>query len=119
MAPLRVPYCLWTREGPGYVWYRSSDKDAVRVSYSKKSVKLFGVLGKDGYHIKTVKATNSTTFVEFLRDLKRICLKFALKLDNAVYHKSEMAMGFVDSTKDDILLIFLPPYTPQLNPIET
>ena len=57
--------------------------------------------------------------MEFLKDLQKTCPKFVFILDNAIYHKSEMAMEFVDSTKGDIRLIFPPPYTPQLNLIET
>ena len=103
----------------GYGWYRSNGKDTVRVGYSKKSVKMFGVLGKDGYHIKTVEATNSPAFIEFLKDLQKMYPKFVLILDNAKNHKSDAVNKFIDSTKGDIRLIFLPPYTPQLNPIET
>ena len=39
-------------------------------------------------------------------------------LDNASCHHSKTATEFVESTDGAIRLVFLPPYTPQLNPIE-
>ena len=40
-------------------------------------------------------------------------------LDNASYHKSKAVREYAESTRGDIELAFLPPYTPQLNPVET
>ena len=39
-------------------------------------------------------------------------------LDNVVYHKSGKVDRLIESTDGDIVPVFLPPYTPQLNPIE-
>ena len=44
--------------------------------------------------------------------------KFVYVLDNASCHRSEKVNRFIESTGRDIVLVFLPPYTPQLNPIE-
>ena len=44
---------------------------------------------------------------------------FYMVLDNASCHKSKTIREYVESAGDDIALEFLPPYTPQLNPIET
>ena len=40
-------------------------------------------------------------------------------LDNASCHKSKAVMEYVESAGGDVELEFLPPHTPQLNPIET
>ena len=40
-------------------------------------------------------------------------------LNSASYHKSKAVMEYVKSTGGDVELEFLPPYTPQLNPVET
>ena len=61
---------------------------------------------------KTVKATNSTTFVDFLKDLQKIYSKFVHILDNAKYHMSNTMNKFIDSTKGDIRPVFIPPYMP-------
>ena len=39
--------------------------------------------------------------------------------DNAQSHKSQIIRECPESTGGDVVLIYLPPYTPQLNPIET
>ena len=104
--------------GGGYGWRRTGGKDTVQSSHSKKSARMFGVLGKDGYLIRVVDALNSETFKDFLRYLLTAYTMFVLILDNASYHKSNTLTEFVESTKGKIKLIFLPPHTPQLNPIE-
>lgn len=40
-------------------------------------------------------------------------------VDNASYHKSHIIQKYLESTGGEVVLIYLPPYTPQLNPIET
>ena len=73
-------------------------------------------MGTDGYRIRITDAINSETFIEFLQDLLKTCPKFVMILDSVSCHKSKMATEFVESTDGDIRLVFLPPYTPQLNP---
>ena len=58
-------------------------------------------------------------FQGFLEWIRRDHPKFYMVLDNASCHKSKMIREYVESAGDDITLEFLPPYTPQLNPIET
>jgi transposase len=38
--------------------------------------------------------------------------------DNATSHKSRLIREYLESTGGDVVLMYLPPYTPQLNPIE-
>ena len=102
----------------GYAWRRRGGDDTVNVSFSKATVKMFGALGEGGHHIQVTDALNSDNFIDFLKSLLEIYPKFALVLDNASCHKSVKVNGFVESTGGDIVLIFLPPYTPQLSPIE-
>ena len=79
---------------------------------------MFGALGKDGFYMRLADTLNSETFIEFLKELRWAYSKFAMILDNAGYHKSLVVSRFTGSTGGDIKLIYLPPYTPQLNPIE-
>ena len=94
-------------------------KEEIVDDFPKITTKVFGVLGKDFLHVKTVNATNSDTFIEFLEDLCHKYTKILFILDNASYHKSKMVREYQDSiTSGNIKMLFLPPYTPQLNPIE-
>ena len=107
---------IWS--GVGYGWRPAGRHDTVRHGFSKKSVRLFGSLGTDGYRIRTTDAINSETFIAFLQEMLKAYPKFVMILDNASCHKSKMVAEFVESTDGAIRLVFLPPYTPQLNPIE-
>jgi len=40
-------------------------------------------------------------------------------LDNAQYHKAKELQSYMEEIKDRLELLFLPPYSPDLNPIET
>ena len=102
--------------GGGYVWRRTGRRNTVKTTFSRQSVKMFGALGKDGFCIRPADALNSETLIEFLKELRQIYPKFAMMLDNAGCHKSLVVSRFTGSTGGDIKLIYLPPYTPQLNP---
>ena len=64
-------------------------------------------------------SANSGAFLQFLEEIRRDHPRLYMVLDNASYHKSKAVMGYVESAAGDVELEFLPPYTPQLNPVET
>ena len=59
------------------------------------------------------------TFREFLEEIRRDHPQFYMVPDNASYHKSKAVKEYVESIGGDVGLEFLPPYTPQLSPVET
>ncbi len=102
----------------GYGWRPVGGGNTVSTTFSIKSSRMFGALSSDRIHVKDVEYTNSETFKDFLTDMRQTYGKFVMILDNASYHRTDTVKDFVNDTKGDIRLIFLPPYTPQLNPIE-
>ena len=56
--------------------------------------------------------------MEFLKELRQEYSRLIILLDNASYHRYKAVNEFVKSTCGEIKLAYLPPYTPQLNPIE-
>jgi transposase len=57
------------------------------------------------------------SFLEFV--LKEYEGKFVVMVtDNARIHRSEKVQGFLRQNAGRILLMYLPPYSPNLNPIE-
>ena len=103
---------------PRYGWRQAKSRDEVRTGFSTKAVRLFGALGQDRIHVKAVERTNSETFMEFLKELRQEYGRLVILLDNASYHRYRAVNEFVKSTCGEIKLAYLPPYTPQLNPIE-
>jgi transposase len=63
---------------------------------------------------------NSTTFKKHLRKVVKAFngKKIILILDNVRYHHAKKLAPFLEKHKDHLELLFLPPYCPDLNPIE-
>ncbi|MEY6434302.1 IS630 family transposase, partial [Thioalkalicoccus limnaeus] len=62
---------------------------------------------------------DSKRFIAFLKKLRKDAGKPILVItDNARYHHSRETQRFVAQQEDDILLAFLPAYSPELNPDE-
>ena len=76
---------------------------------------------RDSITWTTAKTKNSATFISFLEELlvkqyptKRV----VLVMDNASYHKSASALAALSLFEHRIMVIWLPPYCSDLNPIE-
>ena len=106
-------------QNPAYGWRPTGGREQVRTSFSRESVRIFGAMSQDELRIKIVESTNSETFQEFLEEIRRDRPRLFMVLDNASYHKSKAVREYVESAGGDVELEFLPPYTPQLNPVET
>ena len=106
------------RSDGGCGWRPTNGHDTTKTNYSRQSASVFGVPGSDSLHIRTVDTCNSKTLKWFLRMMLRIYTKILLILDNAPYRKPGTVTGFVKANEDRLRLVFLPAYTPQLNPIE-
>ena len=106
-------------QNPAYGWRPTGRREQVRASFSRESVRIFGAMSQDELRIKIVESTNSGTFREFLEEIRRDHPQFYMVPDNASYHKSKAVREYVESIGGDVGLEFLPPYTPQLSPVET
>ena len=63
------------------------------------------------------------TAVEFLRFLNTVVARYAgeklvIVLDNARIHHAKLIQPFLEEHRDHLTMMFLPPYSPQLNLIE-
>jgi transposase len=71
------------------------------------------------YTMDTVK--NSETFIAFLEHLLDHCYptqSLVLVMDNAPYHRSRAVQAMLSLYSHRVLVFWLPPYCPTLNPIE-
>lgn len=106
------------------MWVPPEEKDPViQHAPTRKSVALFGAvnLAQGKMHALFSEPFNGETFVLFLATLlrRRACgRKLALILDNASYHKSTEVKDFAQEHAKVLTLIYLPPYSPDLNPVE-
>ena len=106
-------------QNPAYWRRRAGGCEETKTSFSRRAVRIFGAMSEDELRIKVVDSTNSQTFREFLGEIRRDHPRLFMVLDNASHHKSKAVREYVESTGGDVELEFLPPYTPQLNPVET
>jgi transposase len=89
----------------------------------RKRQSILGVLSLFAATVLTglVDRVNSSVFIGFLKALlKRYghLQKIYLVIDNASSHRAKKVKVFLESVKDKLEVIFLPPYSPKLNPIE-
>jgi len=71
--------------------------------------------------IQEVEKFNADTFKQYLEtilDKAKSENKILLVLDNARYHNAKKLKDYIESIKDRLELIFLPLYSPEINPIE-
>ena len=90
---------------------------------TRKSVALFGAVNLQGgqmmAHFNPMFEAQS--FLAFLQGLLRRRArgrKMMLITDNAAYHRARGLAGWLRQHRDVLELLFLPPYSPELNPIE-
>lgn len=105
-----------------YGWIRKGQDKAIETSGSRTRLNLMGALnineiGKTIIH--EYETINSETVVSFLcaiREHYPIATRAHIILDGAGYHRSQRVKE--EASKLNIELHYLPPYSPNLNPIE-
>lgn len=106
------------------MWFAPEDKDPMLLhAPTKKSMSLFGVVNANTGQMTTMitKVFNAKTFLKFLKKVlktRRRGKKLIMVLDNARYHHAIILKSWLLANRDKIRLMFLPPYSPDLNSIE-
>lgn len=104
-------------------WYLKGLKNTVDCPVTKEKVGVSGALNSRNGRVHSLifDGCDSNTFIYYLGSLLeeyKEGKKIALVLDNASSHKSKLVKEFVASVNDRLELIYLPPYSPDLNPVE-
>jgi len=106
------------------MWVPPEEKDPILLhAPTRKSISVFGAVRIDTGRLLTRSFAifNAMTFFEFLKYLlERTYRKRVIHmiLDNSRYHHAKLLQPWLDEHKGEIVLEFLPPYSPELNPIE-
>ena len=108
------------------MWIPPEVKEPVLLHHpTRKSVGYFGAVrlgdGKFVYR-REDGSFNAESFFSFLKYLRRISShsnrKVVLIIDNVRYHHACLHVGWRQKCQEKLLLEFMPPYSPELNPIE-
>jgi len=106
------------------MWVPPEDVDPVVLhAPTRKSIAVFGaVRPEDGRLVASLEKTfNAITFFTFLQKLLRHRRKgrtMIVVLDNARYHHARLIRPWLHGNRAILRLLFLPPYSPELNPME-
>jgi transposase len=106
------------------MWVPPEETDPILLhAPTRKSVALFGAVNLRNGQLVTQFSPkfNAITFGDFLKKLqrrRRAHRRQLLILDNARYHHAKLLKPFLWTRRRALSLVFLPPYSPDLNPIE-
>ena len=104
-----------------YGWIKKGIRKSEKMTACQKRVNIVGAIDLKTHHVeyRQVDWVNTESLQAFSLQL---CAAYPtasaihLILDNAGYHKSKEFLKFIENTK--IKIHYLPPYSPNLNPIE-
>lgn len=104
------------------IWFEKGKKPKGAFFWSNKKLIVFGAQQENQklfYEFHT--SQNSLTFMSFLAGLFETLnpnKNYVLILDNAGWHKTLVVQKFI-AQQSNVKVEFVPPYSPELNPIET
>jgi len=105
----------------GTTWGPRDRTPVVRATGQRVSVQMLSAIGANGqlqFMIHDGRG-NAEVFCGFLRQLMLGATQpIFLVVDGHSIHKAKLIQDYVASTNGELELIFLPPYSPQLNPDE-
>jgi transposase len=105
----------------GTTWGIKGKTPIVKDTGGRFGFKLISAVSARGdmYFDVIEKRMNSERFIEFLESLRSdACQPIFVIADNARYHHSKRVQEFLEENEGNIMMAFLPPYTPELNPDE-
>jgi len=106
------------------MWVPAEEKDPVLLhAPTRKSVACFGAVSLRTGKLVTAfeEKFNADSFERFLQRLLKHRprnKRLVVVLDNARYHHARALREFLHRHRKHLTLLFLPPYSPELNPIE-
>lgn len=105
------------------IWFLKGKKPKRAFFWSNKKLTVFGALTSSSkFYYDFYTSQNSITFSIFLENLfawLNPSKKYVFVLDNARFHKTNIVRDLFEEHKNWIAIEFIPPYSPELNPIET
>jgi len=106
------------------MWIPPEDTDPIVLhAPTRKSIAVFGAVRIDDGRLvasrdKKFDALTFLTFLEKLLRHRRKARKMVVVLDNARYHHARLIQPWLKIKRNVLQLVFLPPYSPELNPVE-
>ena len=104
--------------GSGAVYVRGNAKPILTQLGNQRQT-IYGGITLDGETCyMTASKANDRSFIRYMDKLRHHFGKVAVVVDNAAYHNSGRVRRYLKKNNNIVKLIFLPPYSPFLNPAE-
>ncbi len=101
------------------LWTKIGERPHIVTTGVRIRVAVHGALFEDGTQVyRTYDKFNSKTFVKHLEAMRSKWPKIFVIVDNASAHKSKIVKKYLEKHGGDVILHYLPPWSPQLNPVE-
>ena len=105
------------------IWFPRGETPRGALFWSSKKLITFGALtNTHKFYYDFYIAQNSLTFMHFLRELFKTFddkKNYLLIMDNVGFHKTQCVKNLLAEYAPRICVEHIPPYSPELNPIET
>jgi transposase len=106
---------------PAYGWIKKGVRKEISTNSGRSRLNLSGAVDviSHGVIVHADQTLNAEATINFFRKIEAAYPdknKIHVFCDNARYYKNKLVLGYIESSK--ITLHFLPPYSPNLNPIE-
>lgn len=105
-----------------HTWFLKGKQRIIPTYGKHQGVKLIGTLNYETGELLCIEREkyDAVTFLEFLEKIieRYPTGKIVMVLDNARIHHAKLIQSFLEENKSRLELLFLPPYSPNLNLIE-
>jgi transposase len=106
---------------PAYGWIKKGEPKVIPANTGRKRINLTGAIDIFSYYVhiqedKTLNAASTITFLQRLEEAYPTMSQVHVFCDNAPYYFNKEVREYLKTSK--VKLHFLPPYSPNLNPIE-
>lgn len=113
---------IWDYQAIARTWFPKGKQRIIPTYGKHHGVKLIGTLDYESGEVFCAHATHydAEQFLAFLQAVLEHYpnQKIVMVLDNARIHHANLIQPFLQQNKAILELVFLPPYSPQFNPIE-
>lgn len=101
-------------------WFEKGSRPSVKAVHTNERLSVFGAMSEDDcVYMVIEERCNAQTWINFLKYLLSKCKKVLIVIDGARYHfEKEHVQKFYVENAHRLVVVELPPYSPELNPIE-
>lgn len=93
-------------------------RPVARISHTRQYFSLMIVRSRRKLRMAFYTRLNQRKLIRFLKALLREYPRLVIGLDNAPWHRGLLIRAFLRRNNKCLKLIFFPPYSPELNPVE-